>query len=157
MLTSVILLLLLLGFIAQGWKDGLIQTAGRVIGGMIGFLVARSWSIGIAFIFEILLPASWSRLIAFLVIFVFITHLVGIIFKLADKFFRIITILPLIKSVNSLVGSILGFIEGLITLGGTIWVITSFSLIPSLVDLLKASSVAQAILAVFNVLISWTS
>lgn len=155
MLMSFILIILLCGFVAQGWKDGLIQTVGRVIGSFVGFIIARSWSVGLAFIAEIILPENWARLVAFIVIFAFVTQLVGLIFHLVDRFFRIVTILPIIKSINGLAGGILGTIEGIVMLGGTIWVITTFSLFPTLTNLLNDSSVSKLIKSLFDILLAW--
>lgn len=153
MLVNVILILLLLGFIGTGWKDGAIQTLGRVVGAVIGFLVARSWSIGLAALFEIVLPSGWARLAAFLVVFLFITRIVGFIFKLADGAFKILSFIPFVKPLNSLLGAIVGIVEGFVVLGGSIWIVQNFTLLPFLAKLLASSVVARGILAVFEFLL----
>ena len=153
MLVNIILILLVLGFVGAGWKDGAIQTAGRVIGAVLGFILARSWSMSVAFIFQILLPASWARLAAFLVIFGFVTRLVGFVFKIAEGVFKIISIIPFIKSINSLLGAIAGLIEGIVFLGGAIWIVQNFSLFPTFATTLSSSAIASTIRVIFEFLL----
>ncbi|MBU1348953.1 CvpA family protein [Patescibacteria group bacterium] len=153
MLVELILILILLGHIGQGWKDGLIHTTGRVVGAVIGFIIARSWSISISFIFAILLPSGWARFVAFIVIFVVVNRLIGWAFKLADGVFKILSILPFVKSINGLLGAILGFLEGIIILGGIIWIVRNFDLIASLKAMLDSSVVAGAISRAFDLIL----
>lgn len=153
MLVEIILLLILIGHIGQGWKDGFIHTMGRVVGAVLGFILARSWSISIAFIFAILLPTGWARFVAFVVIFIVVNRLVGWLFKIADGLFRILSLLPFVKSINGLLGAILGFFEGAIVLGGIIWLVDNFDLIASLKALLAGSVVAGAISRLFEIIL----
>ena len=82
-----------------------------------------------------------------------ITRLVGFAFKLADGAFRILSILPFLKSINSLLGSVLGLVEGFILMGGVIYLILTFSLEPNLVHWLTISSVAPWIEHAFQLLL----
>jgi uncharacterized membrane protein required for colicin V production len=153
MILDLILILILLGFVGQGWKDGFIHTAGRVIGAALGFVLARSWSLSIAFIFQILLPSGWARFVAFVVVFVLVNRLVGWIFRLADSAFKIISFIPFIKSVNNLLGAIMGIVEGFILVGGCIWVIENFDLIAIVKTWIAGSHVAPFIAYVFQLLL----
>lgn len=150
MLVNIILLVLVLGFIGTGFKDGFIYTIGRIIGAIIGFLVARSLSISVGSFFAIFMPSGWARFIAFLVIFILISRLVGFVFKLVDSAFKILSFIPFLKSINSFLGALLGIIEGIILIGGAIWVLTNFNLIPKLTTILSGSSVASLIGKIFN-------
>lgn len=154
MLISIILIVALLGFIGAGWKDGFIHTLGGLIGAVIGFAIARSLSISIAFIFAIFLPSDWARFVAFLLIFGIVTWIVGFVFKLAEGAFKIISFIPFLKSINNLLGAILGIFEGIIFMGGCIWIIENFSIIPWLATMLSQSSVAHIISQLFEPLVS---
>lgn len=154
LLTNIIILLILLGFVGAGLKDGFVHTLGRLIGSIIGFVAARAWSASVAAFLGPFVPSGWSRLIAFLIIFLVITRLVGFAFKLVDGIFKIISILPFLKSINSLLGAILGLLEGFILLGGAIYLVVTFKLIPSFVTLLTASSVAMWIEKIFQTLLA---
>ncbi len=154
MLTNVILVVILLGFLGAGWKDGLIQTLGRLVGAVFGFLAARAWSAKVAAFVTAFLPAGWTQLIVFIIIFVIVTRLVGWGFALLDGAFRILSILPFLKSINSLFGALLGGIEGIILAGGVIYLVTTFKLVPWLASLFASSIVAAWIMRVFTILLS---
>ncbi|MFH1620856.1 MAG: CvpA family protein [Patescibacteria group bacterium] len=153
LIIEIILIILLLGFIGAGSKDGFVHTAGRLIGAILGFIAARAWYLSFAPILDIFMPTSWARIISFLLIFIFISRVAGILFKLIDGAFHVLSILPFLKSINSLLGGILGFFEGLIILGGAIYLILTFTLEPTLVMWLKGSTVAGWIEAVFIALL----
>jgi uncharacterized membrane protein required for colicin V production len=153
MITNIILVILILGFIGTGAKDGFVHTAGRLIGAVIGIIVAKAYYSSIASFFTLFLPISWASVLSFLLIFVLITRLVGFAFKLVDGAFHILSFLPFLKSINSLLGGILGFIEGLLIVGGAVYLIIKFSPAASLVLWLKASSVALWVQGVFLALL----
>lgn len=153
LLTNILLAVLVIGFIGAGMKDGFIETLGRLVGAVLGFLAARAWSLPVASFLGAFVPLGWSRLIAFIVIFLVITRLVGFGFQLVDGAFRILSVLPFLKSINSLLGAALGFIEGLILVGGVIYLVTTFKLIPWLSTLFASSVVAAWILKTFNILL----
>ena len=150
LIVDIVLLLLLLGFVGAGLKDGFVHTLGRLIGAVVGFVAARAWSLKLATIFAFFMPSAWAKLLAFILIFIFITRVVGLAFKLVDGVFEILSILPFLKSVNRLLGAILGFLEGFIILGGAIYVILGFKLEPHLVTWLSTSKIAPWILGVFH-------
>ena len=136
-IVDLVLILALLGFVGAGMKDGFVHTFGRLVGSIIGFVAARAWYVKIAGFLGLAMPTGWASVVAFIVIFAVITRLVGFLFTLIDGVFRIVSILPFLKSINSLLGAILGFVEGIILLGGAIYLILTFSLEPTLVYWLK--------------------
>lgn len=154
LLVDLILALAVLGSIGAGIKDGLVHTIGRLVGAVIGFVIARSWSLGLSGIFAIFLPVGTARLIAFVLIFVIITRLVGFGFKLVDGVFKILSVIPFLKSINSILGAIAGLVEGIILIGGVIFVIKSYFLEPHLVAWVSSSIVAQWIEKVFKILLA---
>lgn len=155
LLTDIVLIIALLGFIGAGTKDGFVHTLGRLIGAVVGFLFAKAWFLSLASIFGLILPLSWARVVAFLLIFLFINRLVGMLFKLVDGAFSILSILPFLKSINALLGGILGFVEGVVLLGGAIYLILTFSLEPHLVQWLSLSSVAHWIRWTFQLVLGF--
>lgn len=152
-LTDIILAFALLGFVGAGVKDGFVHALGRLIGSILGFVAASAWSLKMAGALSIFMPIGWARFISFIVIFVLMTRLAGIALSLVDGVFRIISILPFLKSINNLLGGILGLFEGVILIGGTMYLVVTFKLIPSLVTLVASSTVAQWIDFVFHALL----
>lgn len=153
-LLNLLLVVALLGFVGAGLKDGFVHTAGRLIGAVVGFILARSFSITAGSIIGVLVPSGWARFIAFAVIFFFVTEIIGFIFKLADGAFKILSIIPFLKTINNFLGAILGIVEGVIIVGGCIWVLENFDLISSITKMLEASWLAGVILRVFETLLS---
>jgi uncharacterized membrane protein required for colicin V production len=151
LLVNIVLVLLLLGFAGAGMKDGFVHTLGRVVGAVLGFVAAKAWYIGWSGILGAFLPTGWAKVLTFIIIYIVISRLVGIAFKLIDGAFRILSILPFLKSINSLLGLILGFFEGVLILGGIIYLVLTYPLIPALTQLLIPSVVAHWILSAFHI------
>jgi uncharacterized membrane protein required for colicin V production len=149
-LVDIILAALFLGFIGMGLKDGCIHTLGRFLGAIVGFVVARAWSVRFALWLGVFLPSGWARIVAFVIIFLVVTRLVGWIFKLVDGLFNIVSIIPFVTSINRLLGALLGAVEGLIVLGGVIYIVRTFSLEPHLIQWLAPSKVANALQTAFQ-------
>lgn len=153
LLVDILLALAVLGSVGAGIKDGLVHTIGRLVGAVIGFVIARSWSLGLSGIFSIFLPVGTARLVAFVLIFLVVTRLVGFGFKLVDGVFKILSVIPFLKSINSILGAIAGLAEGIILIGGIIFVIKTYFLEPHLVAWVTSSVVAQWIEKIFKVLL----
>lgn len=150
LIVDLVLIFLLLAYIGMGLKDGFVSTLGRFLGAILGFLAARAWSIWLATILGFFMPAGWARLIAFILIFILITRLFGFVFKFVDGVFQILKLLPFLKSIDKFLGAFLGFIEGLILLGGAIYLVLTFKLSPTLITWATSSSVAVWIYKIFH-------
>ncbi|MBI4138858.1 CvpA family protein [Candidatus Uhrbacteria bacterium] len=150
---NILLVLFLVGFISLGFKDGLIQTFGRLVGAVIGFIAARSWSSWISGVLAIALPMGWARFIAFVVVFGVASRVVGIVFHLVDAALRIVTFLPFIKTVNKLLGGVLGIVEGVLMIGGVLWAISTYQTFPAVVALIQQSPLARLFLTGFETLL----
>ncbi len=152
-LINLILALLILGYIGMGVKDGFVHTLGRFLDAILGFLAARAWSIWLVGIIGIFMPAGWARLVSFVLIFLVITRLAGLAFKFVDGIFELLKLLPFLKSIDKLLGAFLGAIEGVIFIGGAIYLILTFKLSPTLITWATSSKVAVWIYAVFQKLL----
>ena len=67
-----------------------------------------------------------AKFVAFFAIFTIINRLVVLIFHLLDKAFSLLSIIPFMKSINRLGGVILGAVEGVLTVGIALYVISKF-------------------------------
>lgn len=147
---NILLVIAILGFIGAGYKDGFIHTAGRLVGAVIGFVLARSFSIAGGSFLAGIIPSGWARFVAFVIIFVIVTEIVGFVFKLADGAFKILSIIPFLKTINNILGALLGIFESVVLIGGCIWVLTNFDLIASVATALESSLLARIILRLFE-------
>lgn len=150
LLFNIILILALIAFVGSGLKDGLIYALGRIVGAVIGFLIAKYFYIQLAVVFSPFMPTGWARVIAFLLIFMLVTRIMGWIFSALDKTFNFIAIIPFMKSINHVLGAFLGFLEGILVIGGLIWIIKTFNLIPSAMIYINGSSIATWIFTGFT-------
>ena len=122
-LFEILAVIVIAAFVANGVKAGAIETLGRVVGAVLGFLIARSfsgWLVGFA---SIIMPKDWAYLVSFLFIFLVVDTLIGMLFRLADTILKIFTSLPILKQINGLIGAILGFLESIVVVGGASWLI----------------------------------
>jgi hypothetical protein len=122
------------GFVANGFKSGIVETLGRVIGAILGFLAARQWGhIGVAAL-ALFIPPMWAWLASFLIIFSTVGSLVGLLFKIADQIFKVITRLPILKQINEIAGAILGLIEAVIVIGGIAYLLRQAAVLTSVLN-----------------------
>ena len=154
LIVDIILVLLILGYVGIGAKDGFLHTLGRLIGAVIGYVVAKMWYVQAAVVIGLVVPDSWSRVVAFILIFLLISRLCGIVVKLLDGIFHILKFIPFFKTINSFLGAIIGLFEGIIVLGAIIYVVKVFQFQPTVAGWLAHSYVAPWLQRSFTLVLS---
>lgn len=116
---DIILAVSLIGFVWGGFWTGLIQSIGGIIGLFLGQLLASRLYEPFAGVIEPLFKgnAVAAKIAAFLLLFLLITRLIGLVFMLIEKMFNLVAIFPGIKTLNRLGGALLGFLEGALFIG----------------------------------------
>ncbi|MFH1098678.1 MAG: CvpA family protein, partial [Candidatus Uhrbacteria bacterium] len=94
-----------------------------------------------------------ARVVLFLLIFAIVNRLVGFVFYLIERAFKIIAILPFLSSINRLGGAVLGFLEGIIVLGAALYLTTKFPLGAGFTAALAQSKVAPYLLGAAGVVV----
>ncbi len=142
---DIVLIVLLALFVLQGWRQGFVLALGRLIGAIIAFWVANHWSAPFSSILGqwIHVNSGLLQFITFVLIFVIVDRLFGLIVWIANKILRLVTMLPLISTVNGLLGAILGLASGVILVGSAVYVVLSLRLDPTLIQWATNSSVAR--------------
>lgn len=117
------ILILLGGFVLFGLWFGFIHTLGALIGTIGGVFVASrlfepiaQWIHGIAGG-----SLNFERVVAFLLILTIVDRLIGLAFWFVEKMFNFLTIIPFLKTINRLLGGLLGFVEGVLVIGLTLY------------------------------------
>lgn len=155
LLIDVVLLLIIAGFVLFGYWFGIIHTLGSLIGTLIGAFVAGKWYLTVAGILQVV--TGWDdntvQVISFAVLFLIVNRLVGFFFWVADRVTRIFQSLPFLRSINRLLGAIIGFFEGAITLGLLLYVIDKIPVHPNFMRALARSEVAPYLLDLAGVLL----
>lgn len=135
------LIFILLGFIFSGLKGGFLYSFGSFLGIILGAFVAGRVSAPLAQ--AIADGATWVRVLSFLVIFLLVNQLVGLIFFIINKAFKIIMIIPFLGIINHLGGALFGFIEGMLFLGIAFFFISRFELADFITQALEGSKLAS--------------
>ena len=153
---DLILILVLFLFIAFGFALGFIQTIGALLGLIIGTWFASRLFVPVS---EWLSPfllgnQGLAKTVAFIVLFTVFNRLAGYAFYLVDKVFGLISIVPFSKSINRLLGALLGFIEGVLSIGVVLYVITHIPLSGWFEGILADSTIAPWFIMLSN-LLTW--
>ncbi|PIP60842.1 hypothetical protein COX00_01045 [Candidatus Uhrbacteria bacterium CG22_combo_CG10-13_8_21_14_all_47_17] len=144
LIIDIVLAVALLGFTARGWKNGLIESFGELLGAILAFLAARAWSPMFGRIIGAILPGreGLARFIAFVIVFLIIARFIGWLFTLTAKLLRIVTSLPIISLFNRILGACFGFLGGIVFVGSSVYLVLTFHLDAMLVSWLGSSSIA---------------
>lgn len=149
---DLILTLSVFAFVLAGLWFGLIQTFGAVLGTILSVLVAgryyNAWgeaTVGIFFG-----NANLARMVMFFVIMVLVSRAVGILFWLIGKFFKIVTVIPFVKTFNALLGGLLGLVEGVLVIGGALFIAARYPISAHFAEALSASRIGIWLLHAFG-------
>ncbi|MDD5625907.1 MAG: CvpA family protein [Patescibacteria group bacterium] len=151
---DLILLLILFGFIWFNFWQGLVTSLGGIISLILGVTFATRWYDIIASKFLILIihNQNISRLIAFILIFIVARLLIIFIFKIINKIFDLLSLIPFLKSSNHLGGGVLGLIEGGLKIGLGLDFLSKFPLGDWWVGILTSSNIAPIMVKFSHIL-----
>ncbi|MFZ5390752.1 MAG: CvpA family protein [Patescibacteria group bacterium] len=153
-LLDLLLILAVFGFIWFGFWFGIIHMIGSLLGTVVGaWLAGHYYDVLAAWLNNWLgLSGGWVTLASFLIIFIVFNRLVGFIFYLLDKTFNFLRFIPFLTTINRLAGAVLGFLEGALVLGLTLYFASRLPL-PLLVEnAIAASAVAARLIRFAGVL-----
>jgi membrane protein required for colicin V production len=132
-----ILLLLLGAFIFSGFKGGFIYSFGSFLGVLLGAFIAGRFYEPLAQVLG--KGENWANVIAFFIIFIVISQLIGIVFHIINKALKLLFLFPFLAIINKLGGLIFGFVEGIFFLGIGIYFILRFELAEKFIETLGDS------------------
>lgn len=155
---DICLLVILIGTVLNGLFKGLINLLGRVVGLLVGAFIAShfyltffSWSESIYDLNDAL-----GKILSFIILFIVATELIDLVFKMIEKVFNLMAIIPGSKYLNNIAGGILGFFEGALFLGLIIYVVSRYAVIGNLLGIggqLTNSVVAPILLKIVNIIL----
>lgn len=153
---DIALLVILLIFVGNGLAKGLIRLLGQVVGLIVAAYIAShfyltfyQWGQDIV---------NWSegteKFLSFLIVFVLVTSIIGIVFTIIEKIFNLISIIPFTKTINRLLGGALGLFEGSLALGLILFVAVRYAWIGGLFgSQLVNSKIAPLMIKVANIVL----
>ena len=148
---DVILLAVLTIFTVWGFFFGFIQSFGSLAGLVLGVLTANKYYLILAgWICFIPVGDTAIKIIAFFAILILISKLTGFIFYFIDKFFHLISIIPFLKTINRILGGILGLAEGLLIISVFLYVVHNYSINLLPAEMLSDSKLTPVLLKGFG-------
>ena len=144
-----LLLLCIVGaFVLLGFFFGFIHTLGSLVGTILGiFLTSRLIEPTFASYGFLVGGGNTGRIIVFIVLFVLISRLIGVVFWVLGKIFNILAFIPFAKMFDRLLGAIFGFVEGVMIVG--IMIFYAMQVLPqdTLLAALETSALAKLLVA----------
>lgn len=150
------LILILFIFVATGYRLGFIHTLGALLGTVAGVLLASHYypQVSAKLIKFFLGDPTTAKIVSFLVIFVVTNRLVGLVFWIIDKIFKLLHFIPFLGLINHIGGAVLGLAEGVIVLGVTLYFSGKIAgFVPWFADAMKQSELARELVNYSKLLI----
>jgi len=149
-----ILLASLGGFVLYGFWFGLIHMIGSVAGIIVGAVAAgRLYGVTAQWFGSLSTTnPALANLLGFIVTFIIINRLVGLLFWFLDKVYKVLAVIPFMKLFNRLLGAALGAIEGVAVIGLCVYFAARFPYSTKFAADLAASALAEKFNAVGAVL-----
>lgn len=152
---DIVLLIIIGGFGTAGFMFGFIHTFGSLLGTVFGvYLASRYYDILADLLIGIL---GWGgngiRFVMFVIAFLIINRLVGLLFWFISKTLKLAATLMMLNIVNRILGVLFGIFEGVVTIGIAIYFIDKYPLSQKLMEMIVTSDVAPYTLKVANMLL----
>lgn len=152
---DLICICIIAGFAMFGLWFGFVHTLGSLLGTIVGvYLASRYYEPAADWLIS---ATGWgdnvSRVIVFIIAFLIINRLVGVIFWCIQRFTHIFTKLPFIHGFDRLFGFFFGVLEGVLTIGISIYFIERFPLSDGIMGHIASSAIAPYTVDVAGLLI----
>lgn len=151
-LFDIFLIVVLLLFVWQGFRSGLIGALGGFLGIIVAIWAGSHYMIQVsAWIIENLEITNepLANILAFIGIFIAVNLVVSLIISIINKIFHII---PLIDFVNKLAGGIIGFIGGILAIAALVYLLSLFPISGAISDMLENSALAAWASSIANII-----
>jgi uncharacterized membrane protein required for colicin V production len=149
---DLILVLSVFGFVLAGLWFGFIHALGGLVGMVLSVLVAGryydGWGQAVAGVF--FGNENLARVVMFLVLMILVNRLIGLVFWIVEKIFKIAAVIPFLKTFNALLGGMLGFLEGIIVVGGALYIAARYPISATFGQVLAASQFGVWLLHAFG-------
>lgn len=121
------------------------ETVGSIVGIVLATVLASRFY---PYLAHFVGDSNLMNILSFVIIFSASVKLVSLLFWLFGKIFQIITVLPLISTFDSLLGLILGFVEGVFILSVILYFMLKFPVNSWIVEQMTASPITNVLLKI---------
>ena len=119
LLIDIILLIIILGFIINGWQLGLLKTLGSLIGILVGVILAGHFFSEVSYWLAPMLGGreNLARIISFITIFIVANGVIAMGIWLLSSTLKLLSFIPFVKLIDHVGGAVIGLICGVLVLG----------------------------------------
>ncbi|MBI5794174.1 CvpA family protein [Candidatus Uhrbacteria bacterium] len=150
---DIVLIVIVGAFVFFGLFFGLVHTIGALLGTILGIVVASHFVEPTFDAFGFLLGGgSVARIIIFIILFLVVSRLMGVVLWFVEKIFGFFSIIPFAGTINRLLGAVLGLIEGIVVVGVVLFYAMQVLPQDTLLAALDSSVVANFLLATVSAL-----
>ena len=142
---DLILALLVFGFVLAGLWFGFIHSLGALVGNVAGVLVAGHYAAAGTFG-----TSNLARVLTFLIVMILVNRIIGVVFWVIEKIFKIASVIPFLKTFNALLGGALGFLEGIVVIGGSLYIAARYPIGEAFSGALANSTIGLWLLKAFG-------
>lgn len=144
---ELVILGIILAFAFVGFWVGLFQAAGSLLGVFVGTALAARYYESVA---SFILPLFGGNVVAasvtsFIVIFLAVSRLLGVVIYLVNKAFKLLSVLPGVALANRVAGFFLGLLEGILAVGILLYLVTQLPVSQETRDMLASSWLLSAL------------
>ena len=125
---DVIILIIIAGFVFYGFFKGFIKMIGDFIGFIAGVYISTHYYLDFAYTLH-----NWginsenlAKIISFVVLFSVSSKLISIFLSLFKYFFKAISLLPFVKTINRVLGAVVAFAIGSLSLGLLVYFLSKY-------------------------------
>lgn len=149
-----LLLLIIISILGlMGFFLGFIHSVGSLLGMLLAsFLAGRYFQVVGGWLSAFMDHETWAMVLGFLLLFIIISKITGILFSLVNIVFHIISFLPFLKTLNRLLGAALGCAEGILFASILLYILARYPLHESLTNLLLTSRLAPSLISIASLL-----
>ena len=149
---ELLLLAIIAAFTVAGSKRGLLQSVGQIVGVVAGFYVARLFAPKVIPWIVPWFPHRFGliEIMVFTTLFLMVDRVIGMALSLISRAFGFCVRWSVLTKIGSMLGGILGAMEGILVVGGILYWIRIERLDPTLLVWLSHSQVAAFVEMLFR-------
>lgn len=137
-LIDIILIVIICVFTFKGFNKGFVKTVGYLLSYFIGIILAFQFFLPIYIFIQgfIKFESKIAEAVIFILILLIFIKLIKLLISAISNFFKI----PIINSVNRVLGALFGFVEGILILGTIIFLFSNYMIFTDFTENMLATS-----------------
>lgn len=143
-----LIILLILGFLSGLWV-GFIHKVGSLLGTILGIIIGSRYYDSIDMLFG---GGPGGKIIAFMALLTLTSFVVGIIFRIINRIFHLIAIIPGLKSFNRLLGGLMALLQRIIIFSIVFYYLQGLTNIETVAKFLEGSKIVPIFISLGEII-----